>query len=165
MVLLQKLIDEGFTILNVVESDFDAYFAISRACYEKYVDEYFGGWDDDFQIKMNANSFNKEIRQSTFKKILLNDEVVGFFAFDELIDKINGVMIQMIKKAQNKGIGAFYLEHIVSISNSKNKPILLQVFKSNSAQNLYKRYGFKTYDESFSHYLMRYDPTNTNEGV
>jgi len=65
----------------------------------------------------------------------------------------------MTEKAQGKGIGSFYLEHITSIANSKNIPIFLQVFKSNPAQNLYKRYGFKTYDESLSHYLMKYEQT------
>ena len=93
MNLHQKLLNYGFSISNVDESDFDAYYTISRVCYEKYVNEYFGGWIDDFQLKMNSDAFNKEIRQSTFKKILLKNEIVGFFAFDVLKDKINGVMI------------------------------------------------------------------------
>ena len=158
MVLSQKLIDKGFSISNVDDSDFDVYFAISRACYEKYVDEYFGGWLDDFQLKMNSDAFNKEMKQSTFKKIFFNGELIGFFAFDELDDKIGGVMIQMMENAQGKGVGTFYLKHLTSIANSKNKPIFLQVFKSNPAKNLYQRYGFTTYDESISHCLMRYNP-------
>ncbi|MCL2388134.1 MAG: hypothetical protein FWC89_11405 [Defluviitaleaceae bacterium] len=59
MELAQKLINEGFTILNVAQSDFDVYFTIGRTCYEKYVDEYFGGWVDDVQLKMNTDAFNK----------------------------------------------------------------------------------------------------------
>ena len=157
MVLPQDLLNKGFSISNVDESDFNTYYAVSRACYEKYVDEYFGGWVEDFQIKMNTDSFNREIKQSTFKKILLNDEIIGFFAFDELDDKIEGVMIQMTEKARNKGIGSFYLEYIISIANNKNIPVFLQVFKSNPAQYLYERYGFKTYDETVSHYLMKYN--------
>jgi ribosomal protein S18 acetylase RimI-like enzyme len=163
MVLSQKLIDKGFSISDVDNSDFNIYFSISRACYEKYVDEYFGGWVDDFQLKMNTDAFNKEMCQSTFKKIFLQDELVGFFAFDELDDKIGGVMIQMLEKAQGKGVGSFYLEHLTALSNNNNKPILLQVFKSNPAKYLYEKYGFKTYDESVSHYQMRYDPTIYNE--
>ena len=158
MELAQKLINEGFTILNVAQSDFDVYSTIGRTCYEKYVDEYFGGWVDDVQLKMNTDAFNKEMGQSTFKKILLHDELIGFFAFDELEDKINGVMIQMLEKAQGKGVGTCYLEHLTSIAKSKNIPIFLQVFKSNTAKNLYVRYGFTTYDETTSHYLMRYTP-------
>ena len=167
MVLSQNLINKGFFISNVEDSDFDIYFAIGRACYEKYVDEYFGGWVDDLQLKMNTDAFNKEMGQSTFKKIFLQDELVGFFAFDEVDDRIGGVMIQMLEKAQGKGVGSFFLEHLTSISDNTNKPIFLQVFKSNPAKNLYERYGFKTHDESVSHYQMRYDPVihNKNEVV
>jgi len=158
MTLKQDLINKGFSITDVDKSDFDIYFLINRACYEKYVDEFFGGWVDDFQIKMNTDAFIKALNQSTFKKILLNNEAVGFFAFDELHDRIDGISIQMLGKAQNMGIGSFYLNHIVSLSEKDKKPISLRVFKSNPAQNLYKKFGFKIYDETHSHYLMRYDP-------
>ena len=159
MVLQQELVDKGFSISNVNKSDFNIYFVIGRACYEKYVDEYFGGWVDDFQIKMNTDAFNNAIMRSTFKKILLFDEIVGFFAFDELNDKIDGVSIQMIEKARNMGIGSYYLKHIHSLSERDKKPIFLKVFKSNPAQNLYRRFGFVVYNDSISHYFMKYTPT------
>jgi len=158
MILQKNLADKGFAISSVDKSDFDVYFEISRACYEKYVNEYFDGWVDEFQLTMNTDAFNKEMGQSTFMKLLLNDEIVGFFAFDELGDKIDGVMIQMIETAREKGFGSFYLNHITSIANNTNKSIFLQVFKSNPAKNLYERFGFTIYDESISHYQMRYDP-------
>jgi len=31
--------------------------------------------------------------------------------------------------------------------------------KSNPAQNLYKRIGFKVYEETATHYLMKFSPT------
>ena len=161
MVLSQDLINKGFSLSNVNESDFNIFYTISRLCYEKYVDEFFGGWLEDFQIKMNTDSFNNAMNQSTFKKYLLNNEIVGFFAFNELSDKIDGVSIQMTEKARNMGIGSFYLNHITYLSKRYNKPIYLRVFKSNPAQSLYKRFGFEVYDEIVSHYLMRYDPNCT----
>jgi len=100
------------------------------------------------------------MKQSTFKKILLNDEIIGFFGFDELSDKIRGTSIQMIEKARNMGIGSFFLNHITSLSKMDNKPVYLKVFKSNPAQNLYKRFGFAVFDETASHYLMRYGPSD-----
>jgi len=69
----------------------------------------------------------------------------------------------MLEYAQNKGIGSFYLSHIVLLSNQQNKPIFLRVFMSNPAQDLYKRFGFIVYDKTISHYLMRYDPKLFNE--
>jgi len=158
MILSRELIDKGFSLVNVVESDLADYINIKKICYAKYVDEYFGGWIDDIQVEKNTRSFNKTNNQSSSMKILLNNETVGFFGYDELSDRIDGITIQMTDKARNNGVGSFYLDHIISISNKDKKPIFLTVFKSNPAQNLYKKYGFKTYDESSSQYMMRYDP-------
>ena len=162
MTLPKRLTDMGFSMAEVDECDLDIYYAVSRTCYEKYVDEYFGGWVDDIQRKMNRDAFDKERSQSFFRKLLIHGEVVGFFAFDELHDKIEGVTIQMIEKAQNKGVGSFCLQHIVSLSEENHKPIFLRVFMTNPAQNLYKTFGFEVYDQTYSHYLMRYDPVNAN---
>jgi ribosomal protein S18 acetylase RimI-like enzyme len=159
MILSQELIDKGFFISNVSDSDFCSYLLVKKACYEKYVDEYFGGWVDDVQKEIQIKEFSESNNQSTFKKILLNGEIVGFFAFDELNDKIGGISIQMTEKAQNMGIGSFYLSHVISLSEKDKKPIFLKVFKSNPAQNLYKRFGFEICDETFSHYSMTYNPT------
>ena len=158
MVLPQDSINKGFSLSDVSDSDFNDFSIVGKACYEKYVDEYFGGWADDFQFKMQTDAFNEAKKESCFKKIILKGEIVGFFAFNETDDKIGGISIQMIEKAQNMGLGSFYLNKIVSLSENSKKPIFLKVFKSNPAQNLYKRFGFTIYDETVSHYLMRYDP-------
>ena len=71
----------------------------------------------------------------------------------------------MIEKAQNKGVGSFCLQHIVSLSEKSHTPIFLRVFMTNPAQNLYKRFGFEVYDQTQSHYLMQYVPGKpTDEG-
>jgi len=45
------------------------------------------------------------------------------------------------------------------LSKEIKKPIFLKVFKSNPAQNLYKQFGFETYSETSTHYLMKFDPS------
>jgi len=158
MILPQNLIDKGIVLSEVDEHDFSDYLVVKKACYEKYVDEYFGGWVDNVQLKMQMNEFNEARNQSCFKKISLNGETVGFFAFNELDEKIDYISIQMIEKTQNMGVGSFYLNEVTSLSEKTKKPIFLKVFKSNPAQNLYKRFGFTIYDETYSHYLMKYEP-------
>ena len=66
--------------------------------------------------------------------------------------------IQIIDKAQNMGVGSFYLHHIISLSEKNKTPIFLKVFKSNPAKNLYEKFGFYVYEETQPQYLMRYDP-------
>ncbi|MDK2952604.1 MAG: hypothetical protein PWQ77_2269 [Kosmotogales bacterium] len=158
MILSEELKNKGFSLSTVSKNDFEDYLNVKRSCYKKYVDEYYGGWVEDFQIKMNGDSFRKTLKISCFQKILLDGSIVGFWGYDEMEDKINSTSIQLIEKAQNKGVGSFFLKELVSLSDRTNKPIFLRVFKSNPAQNLYKRFGFIIYDEIPSHFLMRYDP-------
>lgn len=160
MLLPQKLVSKGVSFADAEKSDFDVYFRISRACYEPYVDEFFGGWVDDFQLQMNIEHFEKNFARTCFKKIFLRSEIVGFFAFDEQPEKISGISVQMLEKARNIGIGSFYLRHITELAEKRKKPVFLKVFKTNPAQNLYKRFGFEIYGENESHFLMRFDPAD-----
>ena len=145
MNLPQDLIKKGFSLAEVDAHDFRDYQAIHRACYERYVDEYFGGWVDYVQLKMQTDEFRKARERSCYKKILLYGESVGFFSYDELNEKIDGISIQMIEKAQNMGMGSYYCNYITTLSEKLKKTVFLQVLKSNPAQNLYRRYGFKNF--------------------
>lgn len=148
---------KGFSLSAVSADDLFDYLNVKKSCYKKYVDEYYGGWIEDFQLNVNTNIFEKARKQSCFQKITLGGKTVGFFGYNELENQINGVTIQLIEKAQNKGVGSYYLKQLVSLSTKANKPAYLKVFKSNPAQNLYMRFGFVIYDETPSHFLMRYN--------
>lgn len=158
MHLTAELIKQGFSLQDVSIDDLGNYIGIKKVCFKKYVDEYYGGWIEDIQIKMNTDAFNDMMKETSFQKLLLNHITVGFFAYDELDDKIEGISIQMLEVAQRRGVGSFYLEYITSLSKKVSKPIFLKVFKSNPAQNLYKRFGFDKYSETESHYLLMYNP-------
>lgn len=49
MELTKELIKQGFSIQNVTIDDLDNYISIKRACFKKYVDEYYGEWIEDIQ--------------------------------------------------------------------------------------------------------------------
>jgi len=151
MILPAALQNRGFALAAVEEADFEAYYAVKKACYERYVDECFGGWDEAVQLEMNARAFCEAQKNSCAQKILLHGETVGFFSYDESCGQINGVSIQMLERARNQGVGSFYLEHITA----KGKPISLKVFQSNPARELYEKFGFAIYGETPSHYLMK----------
>ncbi|MFA6942017.1 MAG: GNAT family N-acetyltransferase [Clostridiaceae bacterium] len=163
MRLPAELINQGFSLKDVSIDDLGNYLDVKRVCYRKYVDEYYGGWIENIQIKMNTDVFDNMMKETYFQKLLLNNVPVGFFAYNEQKDKIDGISIQMIEIAQNKGVGSFYLKHITSLSKDTNKPIFLKVFKSNPAKNLYKRFEFEIYCETVTHYLMRYNPIKAND--
>jgi len=157
MTLPQNLTAKGFTLSKVADSDLQDYIAIKKHCYEKYVDEYYGGWVDDVQIEMNSNAFREMMGAACFEKVMLHGKTVGFWGFDVCDDTIDKVSVQVVSDVQGQGLGSCYLEQLVVLSAETNKPILLKVFKSNRAMGLYERFGFRVYDESVAHYLMRYN--------
>ena len=159
MRLTAELINQGFLLQEVRLDDLGSYIDVKRVCYKKYVDDYYGGWIENIQIKMNTNVFNDTMKETCFHKLLLNNVPVGFFAYNELDDKIEDISIQMVEVSQRRGVGSFYLQYITSLSEKVNKSVFLKVFKSNPALNLYKRFGFEKYSETETHYLMRYNPT------
>lgn len=158
MKISKNLADSGFSVENVISNDLQDYIDIKRSCYQKYVDQYYGGWIEEVQIKMNNDIFEKTRRQVCFQKIIMMGETVGFWGFNEFDDRIDNITIQMVEKARNQGVGSFFLEQILSISKEGKKPVFLKVFRTNPAQNLYKSFGFVIFEDTPSHFLMRYDP-------
>ena len=119
--------------------------------YKNYVEEYFGEWDDNVQIKMFADIMEKDAKRTYI--ITIDGKMVGFFSDGE--DNEEGYHpnnLCLLPECRGKGIGSDILNKV--LNKHKHKDILLRVFKSNPAQNLYKRMGFEIYDETKSHYLM-----------
>ena len=163
MVLSEDLIAKGFSLQDADENDLKKYIDIKRTCHKKYVDEYNGGWIEDIQIIINTDSFHRMLKYSCFQKILLYNTTVGFLAFNELPDKISEISLQLTESARQKGIESFYLRHITILSKQVNKPIFLNVYKSDPVQELYKQFGFKIYDQSRAQYLMSFNQHNSND--
>lgn len=163
MVLSEDLIGKGFSLQDADENDLEKYIDIKRTCHKKYIDNYYGGWIEDIQVIINTDSFHRMLKYSCFKKVQLYNATVGFFAFNELPDKISEISLLLTEPVRQKGIEAFYLRHITTLSKQVNKPIFLYVYKSDPVQELYKQFGFKIYDQSRAHYLLSFNQDNTND--
>ncbi|MEY8354548.1 GNAT family N-acetyltransferase [Lachnospiraceae bacterium 54-53] len=163
MVLTDGLVQQGFSLLDANMDDLDRYIEIKKACYKKYMDEYNGGWIDDIQVVILTDGLKRMVESACCKKILLNGMTVGFFSYGGQAEKIDGISIQMLEEARNKGMGSFYLNHITALSRQTGKPAYLVVHKSNPAEGLFRRFGFKVYDESRTHYLMSFNQENASD--
>ena len=153
-----ELAQKGFVFVPACEADYPEYLDVKREGFRKYVDEYYGGWIEDVQVKMNHDVFMKTLKQTCFVRIVRDGETVGFFGCDEQADAIAGVTLQLTQGAQNQGLGSCFLAQVTERARQTGKPVTLKVFKSNPAQKLYARFGFVTCGETFSHILMEYRP-------
>lgn len=157
MELTPNLENMGFCLINVNETDIDNYIHLKRTVHKKYIDEhsdFFGGWNDKFVF----DEFYQKIKLTFFRKLLLNDEIVGFMNYDHKKDKIDDVSIFLSEKIQNKGIGTLFVSNLIKLSKEYSIPAFIEVIKTNPAQNLYKRLGFEIYKEEDVFYFLKYNP-------
>lgn len=147
----------GFRLADINEADINDFLQVHILVNKKYVVEhkaFLGEWNDE-NVYID---FNCKMHSTYFKKVLLYDETVGFLGYNQTEIQIDDISIQMIEKAQNKGIGSTFLLYLIQLSAEINKPLCLKVIKTNPAQNLYIRLGFEVYSETEVFYYMRYIP-------
>ena len=132
--------------------DFDFLFKLKKENFKKYVDNIWG-WNDNDQIERLRIDLEENLEQKNV--IIYNDTKVGVFSFymiENNVCRINEINI--LKEYQNLGIGSYILENKLKENSDKNIRTILQVLKDNPALNLYKRLGFRIYDETETHYKM-----------
>ena len=132
---------------------FDVLYQTKKENFKWYVEKLYG-WDEDIQIKFHKDFIKEHVNDINVIKI--NNEIIGLFT--NYIDENDESVIHLFyidRRYQRKGIGTSILKEQLSIDKKNNRNTILQVYKENPAQNLYKRLGFKTYEETNSHYKMR----------
>lgn len=159
MQLTEELLRKGFAVCDVTGADLPAWQESKKVCFREYVDRWYGGWDDEAQLRMNEATFEKSRKLSCLKKVLLHGETVGFLGFDEGPEEITGLLIHVSAPARNQGLGAWFLSQVRALG----KPASLKVFKDNPARRLYERHGFAVCGETDSHYLMKSLPLTLAE--
>lgn len=151
MELCEELIRKGFALHDVENTDLSAWQENKKACFQEYVDRWYGGWNDEQQLHLNEATFEKSRQLSCLKKIALHGITVGFLGFDEKENRIDGLLIHMLPQARGQGLGSWFLREVHKLG----KPAHLKVFKDNPAKALYERHGFIVYGETATHYLMK----------
>ena len=133
------------------EDDFVLAYTITEDAMRGYVEETWGDWDSDEQLKKHRANYTPE----THKIILVDDEAVGFLAVEDLPSHIWLVKLYIVQKHRNHGIGSEILEGVLQSAKEKRKPVSLRVLKVNKrAQALYAKHGFKVTGETAERLFM-----------
>lgn len=157
MVLPDDLIRQGLLLQDVEIDDLNTYIKLKKACCKRYVDQYYGGWDNRIQTIISKDSFHRLLEVPHFWKILQNENTIGFFSYKEQEDQISEVALHVSPSFRGKGLKEFLLSHIVSRSQETHKPVYITVFQSDPWKSLLVDAGFQVYDKSRSHFLMSYN--------
>lgn len=143
------MINSDFEILKAHRSDYEVLtnIAFSAKRHWDYPDSYFDVWKDELTIS------DKYIDKNIVYKILVNNEIVGFYSIVENKKDIwiGEVLVQkgfwmehiFIKPAYHqKGYGRKLINHAKKISNSTGITQLL-IFVDPNATGFYEKIGAK----------------------
>lgn len=157
MVLPDGLLSQGFLIQNAESEDLNSYIKVKKDCCKRYVDQYYGGWDNRIQTVISRDSFLRFLEVTCFCKILQYGDTVGFFSYKEQQDGISEVSILLLPSASGKGVEEFLISHLITRGKETNKPVFATVYQSSPIKNQLTAAGFQIYDKSRSHYLMSFN--------
>lgn len=141
----------NYELRRVTDDDYDFIYNVKKDAYKRYVEIYYGSWDEQSQREYFNSFFNKYKNESFI--ITLNGKKIGFMNSSFVDNKYEIGNICIITEYQNRGIGTNILSNL--ISQNIDKEIYLQYFKINPVGRLYERLGFKVIDETKYHYIMK----------
>jgi len=136
----------GFCLSDMNETDLDDFLRVDRLTFQRYITEFPDYFGDRYKPEIGTDCFYEKRKLAFFKKLILNDEIVGFMNYDQKDDKIDDISIRITEKAQNRGIGTLFVLHLMELSKKFCIPVYIEAIKTNPVQNIYKRLGFEFYE-------------------
>ncbi len=131
--------------------DYEFVYEVKVDALKEYVTLTWG-WDENVQRKFHQENFNP----SELQIICHEGRAVGFLAIEDVDEEVKLNEINLMSNFQRLGIGTGIILEILQGAAEKRKPVWLQVLKVNPAIRLYERLGFKVYDETDTHYQMKF---------
>lgn len=121
------------------------------------------GWDQGQQdafLKMQfmarQQSYALQYPNADHRIVVYNGQKIGQMITIRNEKEILLVDIALLAEFRSGGIGRSLLKLLQDEAGQSDKPILLQVMKSNPARYLYERLGFFITGESGTHYTMKW---------
>ena len=142
--------NQRYGLRRITENDYDFIYQVKKDAYKKYVEIYFGSWDEN-QQKEYFKKFIETYQEEAFI-ITWEGKDIGFYNGCTTETKYEIGNICIIPEYQNKGIGTAILRDL--LFENLGKEITLQYFKRNPVGRLYERLGFKLAGETQFHHQM-----------
>lgn len=142
--------NQVYKLRTITENDYEFIYQVKKDAYKKYVEVYYGKWDEE-QQKVYFKKFITTYGDGAFI-ITLGGKDIGFYNGITSDDKYEIGNICIIPEYQSRGIGTAILREL--LSKNVDKEISLQYFKCNPVGKLYERLGFKLAGETAYHYQM-----------
>lgn len=144
-----------FTLKPALATDYRWLWELKRQTMRPYVELTWGSWDDAVQEAFFRRNFSSE----TVQIIQVEEQNAGLLNLEHEAGELFLANLQIAPGWQNRGLGTAVIRTVLESARTLQKPIRLQVLRVNTgALRLYARMGFSTYQESPTHFLMRWQP-------
>jgi ribosomal protein S18 acetylase RimI-like enzyme len=138
-------------IRQATDKDYDFVYQVKVDALKEYIEKTWG-WDE----KMQQDFHKEHLKASETQIINVDNDSAGFLIIEEDETEFKLNEINLLQKYQGRGVGSIIISNLQKQADELNKSVWLQVLKVNPAINLYKRLGFKTIDETDTHFQLRY---------
>ncbi len=143
-----------YQLRPVTDADYEFLYALNSTTMRPYVEPIWG-WDEDLQ----RTAFDRRWNPDNQQMIVVDGRDVGRITLNETDDLIYIAQINLLPDFQGKGIGSEVIEAVKADAAHSGRYVELRVLRTNpDARRLYERLGFRVFEETDTHFWMRWRP-------
>jgi ribosomal protein S18 acetylase RimI-like enzyme len=143
-----------FTLRPATPADRPWLWETKKLCLRTYIEETWGFWDEDVQ----RAHFDTTFEPAEISIVSLAGRDAGYIAALRGPQEIQLFNIMIAPEFQRCGLGTAVMRDLLAEAQTRRVPVRLQVLKVNPARRLYERLGFATFEETATHFRMRWQP-------
>ncbi|MEO5929011.1 MAG: GNAT family N-acetyltransferase [Candidatus Kapaibacterium sp.] len=144
------------TLRPAVANDLEFLDQIHTLSMRPHVEKIYT-WDPGF--------FRRTVDLSRVQVIVVDDIDAGMLSVSEENGILHLRQISIAPDYVHQGIGTQVVGMVIDAAARGNMPLQLRVLRMNPAKRLYERLGFRTIDETETHYIMRRGIVHWEEGT
>jgi ribosomal protein S18 acetylase RimI-like enzyme len=143
-----------YRLRPAIESDLEPMMRIGHEGIRPYVEQLWV-WDQADQERRFRESFDL----ATIRIVSIQDRDVGYLQVEYHDDHVFLAGIYLDKEYRARGIGSELIVDLLNTCHNLRKPLGLRVLRTNPAQRLYRRLGFRVIGETETHIYMEAPPS------
>lgn len=143
-----------YVLIPATGEHFDFVYELKKIVLKEYVEQTWGSWDEEFQVRFHKQHFNT----TNTKVIKVDGNQAGTVDVKEGDRNIFISGLYLLPQYQSKKIGSSIIQDLIKDAEVKGKRLELEVLRVNTkAQQLYKRLGFTMTDGDDTKFFMYKD--------
>ncbi|MGE7843727.1 GNAT family N-acetyltransferase [Lysinibacillus sp. NPDC093712] len=110
----------------------------------------------EMQWRAQHASYKQQFPDASNSIIVVDNQCVGRLLIKELQGYHHLIDISLLPIYQGKGIGTYVINELLQKASKGKKAVILRVFQTNPARNLYERLGFRVVSVDELYLKMRW---------